>query len=469
VAEKDDDEKEHETQLKSMCRAGIKGFTSMKHTKAAELHAHLGKMHLHHAHGDEAMDDDGKEAIRKAYKDVPHCKAVHVAEKGPEDEEYKSLMKCKGGAGCDCKAMSKALDDEDEEEKEKEKARLKEEELRSKADEEDEDEDEDDEEDEDEDEEDEEDEDEEDEDEDEESKAAKDPYGAMCKDLKAAAAGIKHCGKAGHMFAHKGEMKAHWHAHDDDFDDDAEEKGYHSRSEIRAKCMQAKGCKGAVCSTAAPAGEMWEHIHPEKDKDPRHKAAAMGEAIGALGGYLVGAGMPAAGDEGVGDEEVEGIRRYNYVKLFSGAHHKACGRVHSVHKRGIVPGVENDVVASKDAPHARVQLYKSYGDGHVPTSIHVAHPVAKMERIDDLKPPSKKPMPAAVTGAMSKPQADPEPAPPPKKKPAKAAELPALPASPLSEDEVLNTHGWNLIQSGKLDNLIATAIDNGLARALGRG
>ena len=50
-----------------------------------------------------------------------------------------------------------------------------------------------------------------------------------------------------------------------------------------------------------------------------------------------------------------------------------------------------------------------------------------------------------------------------------APELPAVPATPLSEAEVQNAHAWNLVRSGKLDGMIAAAVDDGLARVLGKG
>jgi phage head maturation protease len=440
-----------------------------------------------------------------------------------DDDEDEEVAKAKEPVG--------AVEDDDEE-----SAAVKEEELRSKADDEDEDEEEDEDDDEDEDEEDAEEEEDEgvegedDEEEDEEAerdeKSAKDPYDVTCKALADVASKIKHSGKAGHMFvsvehskggllggspaaqaimdrfarspegqfaaqaqgggkkpkkpkpgkkamdADNVEVKAHWMGHDDDYDDDAEEKGYHSRAEIKAMCMKCKGCKSVTCSTSAPAGEEWDHIHPPDKKDPRSKAAAMSETTGALGGYLAGLGAPAAEDEG-DDTEIEGIRRYHYVKMFGGAHHKACGRVHSMHSRGLVPGVENDVVATKDNPHARVQLYKAYGDGHVPTSIHVAHPVSRMERIPDLKPPSKRPQRPVLADAVRKVEDEPAPA-PREKRPAKANPDPEpTPVvqlqSPLSAEEIQNAYTWNLIRTGKVEAMIGNAVTDGFNQVLGKG
>jgi hypothetical protein len=156
--------------------------------------------------------------------------------------------------------------------------------------------------------------------------------------------------------------------------------------------------------------------------------------------------------------EAGGIKRYSFVKMAGGIAHKGVGRVHSIHSKGMVPHTDNDMMASKDAPVARVQLYKAYADGHMGTEVHIAHPIAKMERIDDLKAPTKKPS-SVMKPTTSAPVAKPK---------AMAVEIPAAIASPLSPVQIHAAHLAYMQRTGVFNELGQHAAHEALELAAGR-
>lgn len=93
-------------------------------------------------------------------------------------------------------------------------------------------------------------------------------------------------------------------------------------------------------------------------------------------------------EEGDDDADMP-IRKGHCVKCVKGAYKGMFGRVKSIHRREMVPDVADDVMGTKADPAARMCCYKAIGDGHAETSHHVGCKVAHLERIDDLKPPSK--------------------------------------------------------------------------------
>lgn len=94
-------------------------------------------------------------------------------------------------------------------------------------------------------------------------------------------------------------------------------------------------------------------------------------------------------DDEAEEEEGAGFKRGDHVKVKSPVY-KGVGVVQGVHRRGIVPHANNDLMASKDEPAARVKCYKAMGDGHTPTDFHVAVKCAHMSKMDEpMKPPSK--------------------------------------------------------------------------------
>ncbi len=291
-------------------------------------------------------------------------------------------------------------------------------------------------------------------------------YKAMCKDAQTCFGGMKH-GKGATLHASKSKMHVHHEAGDDpDYDEIAIHRAYAGISR----------CKGIHVSKAAPDGDGYEVVARCKGEHPgetaEKSAEAMSSASGALGGFGVpeqDKGEPKEDDDGdapdeepdEAEDEIEEagmIRRHSFVKLSGGDHHKAEARVASIHQRGLVPDIDQEMMASKSDPVARVQLFRKYKDGHLPTEHYIGHRVAKMEAIDDLKPPSTKPLGFKPAKPVSKPDSKP-----------KAASLTSdWPISPLTPAEVYEAHARSLIQSAELSGIVDSVIRDCFDRARGR-
>jgi 2'-5' RNA ligase len=110
----------------------------------------------------------------------------------------------------------------------------------------------------------------------------------------------------------------------------------------------------------------------------------------------------AAAAEGEEPDEDDGpVRVHDFVKVNRPHRKDLVGRVKSLHRRGLVPDVDDDVMGTKAEPAARIQCYKAMGDGHVETEMHVGHACKDLEKIDALRPPSRRPAKAAAAPAPS--------------------------------------------------------------------
>jgi phage head maturation protease len=116
-------------------------------------------------------------------------------------------------------------------------------------------------------------------------------------------------------------------------------------------------------------------------------------------------------EEEADEEEAGEFRRHDHVDV-SAPHFKGCGRIVSLHTKGLVPHVEEHIRGTPESPAARVKCYQAKGDGHVPTDEHVGvmvkhltkrgkpmeAPTSKSFAAPDLEslPPLPDPLPALV-------------------------------------------------------------------------
>jgi hypothetical protein len=94
------------------------------------------------------------------------------------------------------------------------------------------------------------------------------------------------------------------------------------------------------------------------------------------------------------DEEADedAFHRGDTVKC-KAPHCKGHGMVVSIHKKGLVPDVEEDIFGSRDQPAAKVRMYKAVDGGHVPSTIHKGVLCKHLSKCDKLKAPPKKKAP----------------------------------------------------------------------------
>jgi hypothetical protein len=119
------------------------------------------------------------------------------------------------------------------------------------------------------------------------------------------------------------------------------------------------------------------------------------------------------------DDEAAGFRRNDHVKI-AAPHYKGVGVVQSIHKRGHVPNVPEDIKGTTDEPAARVKAYKAMGDGYAPTNDHIGVKCMHLTKMaEPMKAPSQKSLQAA-----------------PQPKTARATAGPLPPLEALSDEEV---------------------------------
>jgi 2'-5' RNA ligase len=93
-------------------------------------------------------------------------------------------------------------------------------------------------------------------------------------------------------------------------------------------------------------------------------------------------------------EESGGFRRYDPVDV-KAPHYKGFGRIESIHTKGHVPHVEDDVIATREKPLACVKCFRAKGDGFKPTDHHVHAEMKHLtKRVEPFKAPSKPAKPA---------------------------------------------------------------------------
>lgn len=120
-----------------------------------------------------------------------------------------------------------------------------------------------------------------------------------------------------------------------------------------------------------------------------------------------GEGEEVAEDMDEDDENTEaaGFRRGHHVAI-KAPHYRGVGVVKSIHRKGHVPNVPNDVMGTQDEPAARVQCYKAMDDGHDPTVHHVGVKCKHLAPMaEEMKAPTTKAAPAPTTKAKGKAQA----------------------------------------------------------------
>lgn len=90
---------------------------------------------------------------------------------------------------------------------------------------------------------------------------------------------------------------------------------------------------------------------------------------------------------------------FDHVRI-KAPHYEGVGRIESLHARGHVPHVAEDMIGTPDDPAACIRCYKPMGDGYLPTHDHVAVRVNDLEVLDEpMRPPSKI-RPESKTGAL---------------------------------------------------------------------
>lgn len=67
----------------------------------------------------------------------------------------------------------------------------------------------------------------------------------------------------------------------------------------------------------------------------------------------------------------------------------ARGKVTAVITDGVVPNIPVTITGTKDAPAARIQIYRPSGDGWLSQETFVGHKVDSLTEIEPLKAPSK--------------------------------------------------------------------------------
>ena len=97
---------------------------------------------------------------------------------------------------------------------------------------------------------------------------------------------------------------------------------------------------------------------------------------------------PEGGEDDDEVEEQEPIRAGHHVKC-SAPHVKGYGKCMSVHKDGMVPDVEDDIMGTKAEPACRVKMYKKMGEGWTPTEHHRGMKCKDCDRVEALKPPGR--------------------------------------------------------------------------------
>lgn len=94
-------------------------------------------------------------------------------------------------------------------------------------------------------------------------------------------------------------------------------------------------------------------------------------------------------DDDEGGEEAMSFKPGDHVKC-KAPHFKGYGKCMSVHKDGMVPDVEEDLMGTKEEPACRVKCYKAMDGGFVPTKIHKAMLCKHAEPCGELKAPEEK-------------------------------------------------------------------------------
>lgn len=269
-------------------------------------------------------------------------------------------------------------------------------------------------------------------------------YRKMCQAAVATYRGLRQSGKAV-LHASQEEQALHHEMHEDDLEPG---HGHHKPHEIRDAYQGATSFKSITVDTAPPEGAGFEKIFPGPPHSgcrgcPQGTAAedemdmpgkAMTEASGVAGGFAVPPGdrrqddpvLPAQFAPG---EEPGMVRAGDFVRVRRHPEYptKGVGQVISIHKNGLVPDVEEDIFGTDDEPAGRVRLYKSYRGGHRSTRIYVGHPVSHLEKIDDLNPPTARPVKSLMPYREPAPEPEPAPLPPLPAAPAPEVILPPLP------------------------------------------
>jgi hypothetical protein len=172
-------------------------------------------------------------------------------------------------------------------------------------------------------------------------------------------------------------------------------------TEVDEKAAKPCDCGDEKCAECAERMRTKDEADDDEPDEPEAKAmdADAAEATEA----------EEEMDDEAEEEEGGGFRRGDHVKVRS-PHFKGVGVVQGVHHKGVVPHADNDLMASKDEPAARVKAYKAMGDGHTPTGFHVAVKCMHMSKMDSpMVPPTKGKRASYDTATKT---AEPEPLPP---------------------------------------------------------
>ncbi len=156
-----------------------------------------------------------------------------------------------------------------------------------------------------------------------------------------------------------------------------------------AQCRATGVLKAVRCCHLTPL----DPGDPDDAEGVTSQDKALAESSGTSGGYVVPPehgheDKEAAEDQSEPASTPAPIRKGDYVKW---ERHRdvpaGCGRVASIHKAGVVPGVANTIEASEDTPAARVKLYKSMDDPHHfhESDHHVGVFVHKCARMDSMR------------------------------------------------------------------------------------
>lgn len=210
-----------------------------------------------------------------------------------------------------------------------------------------------------------------------------DVYRQMAYGLIKRHAKLMHSGKAGHLYAHQAEMKAHMVRHPDD---DHIERGFHSAEQCKAVLETAPHCKGVTIGPDHPdEAQGWERLHPPPEGYQRKilteteaETKGLAEGSGTAGGYTTHAVGVTPGKEEPSAQTTREDSNVNttedppeayapkpgHVVVWEAYHgmHAGCGEVASMHTKGRVPATLNEAHASEQEPHARVKLFKKSGD-----------------------------------------------------------------------------------------------------------